>query len=430
MLSPNDYVQKAIEHVELANTAKLRGNLPEALRLLNIGLGYFNNILKNKQHKQLKETITPYVTTYLAEAEELKQCIASSSSPMMTTTTGTNESGDLRAQSYGGGGMERNDDTSQRVQQIGQTKVKTDYGIGWNDVIGLDGIKTMLREIVELPRDMPHLFTGNRKVIRSILLYGPPGTGKTFLAKALASNSGYAFYSVSSAELISKYVGDSEKNIRSLFDTLRADTPCILFLDEVEALCASRDEQQHTKTVQQFLVQFDGLTGSDHSNEGIFILACTNTPWALDTAMRRRLERKLYVPLPTEEDRARLFAYYIGKNDHVLKEDDFVTLARLTPSFSSADIKLLTEAACMQPWQTIRNASHFVRHNDRWFPCDSTIQGAQALSYQSITNKSEIVIPKITSRHVQDTLAQIKATVQEHELVNYDEWTIQYGSNA
>jgi vacuolar protein-sorting-associated protein 4 len=430
MLSPNDYIQKAIEHVELANSAKLRGNLPEALRLLNIGLGYFNNILKNKQHTQLKETITPYVTTYLAEAEELKQCIAtSSSSPMMTS--GSNESTDLCTQSYANNNStERSDDTSQRLQQIGQTKVKTDYGIRWEEVIGLEGIKTMLREIIELPRDMPHLFTGNRKVIRSILLYGPPGTGKTFLAKALASNSGYAFYSVSSAELISKYVGDSEKNIRSLFDTLRADTPCILFLDEVEALCASRDEQQHTKTVQQFLVQFDGLTGSDHSNEGIFILACTNTPWALDTAMRRRLERKLYVPLPTEEDRARLFAHYIGKNDHALSENDFITLAQLTPSFSSADIKLLTEAACMQPWQTIRDASHFVRHNDRWFPCDSTIQDARPLTYQAITNKSEIVIPKITSRHVRDTLSQIKATVQEHELTNYDEWTIQYGSNA
>lgn len=429
MLTPNDYIQKGIQHVESANNAKLRGDLHEALRLLNIGLGYLNNILKNKQHKQLKETITPYVMTYLTEAEELKQRIASS-----LGSEHDERSPNLYTQSLCGGGADdrENDDTSQRLAQIGQTKVKTDYGIQWDDVIGLDGVKTLLREIVELPREMPHLFTGNRKVVRSILLYGPPGTGKTFLAKALASNSGYAFYSVSSAELISKYVGDSEKNIRSLFDTLRADKPCILFLDEVEALCASRDEQQHTKTVQQFLVQFDGLTGSDHSNEGIFILACTNTPWVLDTAMRRRLERKIYVPLPTEEDRARLFAHYLGKNDHALSERDFISLARLTPSFSSADIKLLTEAACMRPWQMIRDATHFVRHATTrlWMPCEATIPGAMPLIYQAIENKREIAIPKITLQHVQEALSEVKATVHDHELVAYDEWTLQYGSSV
>lgn len=426
MLSQNDYIQKGIEHVELANKAKTRGDTSEALRLLNIGLGYFNHILKNKQNKQLKETITPYVMTYLAEAEELKQL---QQQPLCAHNDG---SSDLCAQSIGGGGERDEEDTNQRSQQISQTKVCTDYAIKWDEVIGLDGIKTLLREIIELPRELPHLFTGNRKVIQSVLLYGPPGTGKTFLAKALASNSGFAFYSVSSAELISKYVGDSEKNIKTLFDTLRADTPCILFLDEVEALCASREEQQHTKTVQQFLVQFDGLTGSDNSNEGIFILACTNTPWALDTAMRRRLERKIYVSLPTEEERTELFAHYIGKNDHALKEEDFHLLARLTPCFSSADIKNLTKAACMQPWHTIRDATHFLRIEEKklWLPCNANVENAIKLSYHAIQQKHEIAIPKITLQHVQDAMAHIKATIQEEELAKYDEWTIQYGSSV
>lgn len=142
------------------------------------------------------------------------------------------------------------------------------------------------------------MFVGMRKPWKGILLYGPPGTGKSLLAKACATECSATFFSVSSSDLISKYVGESEKLVRSLFEMARSQKPSIIFIDEVDSLTGARNDQENesTKRVKtEFLVQMQGKTykiGVGKDDDGILVLGATNIPWGLDSAIRRRFEKR------------------------------------------------------------------------------------------------------------------------------------------
>ena len=174
----------------------------------------------------------------------------------------------------------------------------------------------------------PEIFTGQRKPWKGILLYGPPGTGKSYLAKACATEAEGQFFSVSSADLVSKYLGESERLVRSLFEMARERKPAVIFIDEIDSLCGQRGEgsgnDATTRVKTEFLVQMDGV---GHDDSGVLVLGATNTPWSLDIAMRRRFERRVYIALPDEPARNNLFKVHLGQTPHNLTEDDFQRLA-------------------------------------------------------------------------------------------------------
>jgi vacuolar protein-sorting-associated protein 4 len=166
--------------------------------------------------------------------------------------------------------------------------VREKPNVRWDDVAGLEGAKAALREAVILPVKFPHLFTGKRQPWKGILLFGPPGTGKSYLAKAVATEVNSTFFSVSSSDLVSKWLGESERLVRNLFEMARESKPAIIFIDEVDSLCSSRSdsESESARRIKtEFLVQMQGV-GS--AGDGILVLAATNLPWALDSAIRRR----------------------------------------------------------------------------------------------------------------------------------------------
>lgn len=193
------------------------------------------------------------------------------------------------------------------------------------------------------------MFDETRKPWRGILLFGPPGTGKSYLAKACATECEGTFFSVSSSDLVSKWMGESEKLIKQLFKMAREKKPSIIFIDEVDSLCGSRSEGENDSSRRiktEFLVQMQG-TGTN--NDGVLVLGATNVPWELDNAIRRRFQKRIYISLPEATARAGMFKIHSGKTKNSLTEADFATLGEESHGYSGSDLANVVNEALMLP---------------------------------------------------------------------------------
>lgn len=214
------------------------------------------------------------------------------------------------------------------------------------DVGGMQAVKDRLNAAFLAPLRNPELRKLFGKSLRGgMLLYGPPGCGKTFLAKALAGELGAAFLSAGLSEILDMWVGSSERNLHELFSQARRSAPCVLFLDEVDALGQKRSQTHHSAirgTVNQLLTELDGVSSQ---NEGLYVLAATNQPWDVDPALRRpgRLDRTLLVLPPDRPARESIFRYHLAHRP--VEGIDLAELAGATEGFSGADIAFVCESA-------------------------------------------------------------------------------------
>ncbi|XP_024978903.1 katanin p60 ATPase-containing subunit A1-like [Cynara cardunculus var. scolymus] len=218
-------------------------------------------------------------------------------------------------------------------------------GVRFDDVAGLSEAKRLLEEAVVLPLLMPDYFQGIRRPWKGVLMFGPPGTGKTLLAKAVATECGTTFFNVSSASLASKWRGESERMVRCLFDLARAYAPSTIFIDEIDSLCTSRgasgEHESSRRVKSEVLVQVDGVnntgTNEDGSRKIVMVLAATNFPWDIDEALRRRLEKRIYIPLPNLESRKELIKINL-RTVEVASDVDIEEVARRTEGYSGDDL--------------------------------------------------------------------------------------------
>jgi transitional endoplasmic reticulum ATPase len=225
--------------------------------------------------------------------------------------------------------------------------------ITWKQIGGLEATKQELKEAVEWPQKYPDVFERLlTKPPKGILLFGPPGTGKTLLAKAVANESECNFIAVKGPELLSKWVGESEKGVREIFRKARQASPSIIFFDEIDALVPKRGtygSSSHVteSVVSQILTELDGM----EELKNVTILAATNRPDMLDEALLRpgRLERHIYVPAPDEESRKKIFEVYLGGDTGsiISKDVDFDVLVKHTEGYVGADIESLVREAKM-----------------------------------------------------------------------------------
>jgi SpoVK/Ycf46/Vps4 family AAA+-type ATPase len=222
-------------------------------------------------------------------------------------------------------------------------------GLTLADVAGMTEVKQRLEAAFLAPMRNPELRRLYGKSLRGgLLLYGPPGCGKTFIARAVAGELGARFIAVSFADIIDMFVGQSERNIHELFEIARRNAPCVLFLDEVDAIGQKRSQLRHTpmrSAVNQLLLELDDISGN---NEGVFLLAATNHPWDVDSALRRpgRFDRTLLVLPPDAAAREGVFRYHL--RERPVAGIDLAKLARQTDGYSGADIAHICETAAEQ----------------------------------------------------------------------------------
>ncbi|XP_013197630.1 fidgetin-like protein 1 [Amyelois transitella] len=222
--------------------------------------------------------------------------------------------------------------------------------IGWDDIAGLQMAKSVIQEAVVWPLLRPDIFTGLRRPPKGILLFGPPGTGKTLIGKCVAAQCKATFFSISASSLTSKWIGDGEKMVRALFAVARCHQPAVIFIDEIDSLLSQRSDTEHEATRRiktEFLVQFDGAATGEEDR--LLIVGATNRPQELDEAARRRLVKRLYIPLPDASARGQIISNLLSNENNNLSPDEVTEIARLTEGYSGADMKSLCSEAAMGP---------------------------------------------------------------------------------
>lgn len=219
-------------------------------------------------------------------------------------------------------------------------------GVTLSDVAGMEDVKRRLNLAFLAPLKNPEMMRMYGKTLRGgLLLYGPPGCGKTYIARATAGELGAKFIAVGLADVLDMWIGQSERNLHEIFQSARRNAPCVLFFDEIDALGQKRSLQRHSgarNVVNQLLSEMDSV---DADNEGVFVLAATNHPWDVDTALRRpgRLDRTLLVLPP--DGAARMAILQLQSRQRPIDKIDFKWLAEKTAEFSGADLVHLFESA-------------------------------------------------------------------------------------
>jgi cell division protease FtsH len=252
--------------------------------------------------------------------------------------------------------------------------------VTFDDVAGIDEAKDELEEIVEFLRNPQKFSRLGGKIPKGALLVGPPGTGKTLLARAIAGEAGVPFFTISGSDFVEMFVGVGASRVRDMFDQAKKNAPCIVFIDEIDAVGRSRGvgygggNDEREQTLNQLLVEMDGF----EANEGIIIIAATNRPDVLDPALLRpgRFDRQVQVPNPDIKGREKILGVHARKVP-LAANVDLRIIARGTPGFSGADLaNLVNEAALM----AARNNRRFVTMDDFENAKDKVMMGAERRS--------------------------------------------------
>ncbi|KAM6135147.1 vacuolar protein sorting-associated protein 4B [Pterocles gutturalis] len=441
MAGNNANLQKAIELANKAAQEDKAGNYEEAFRLYQHAVQYFLHVVKYEaQGDKAKQSIRTKCAEYLDRAEKLKEYLKKKEK---TAPKPVKESGptDGKGNDSDGEGESEDPEKKKLQNQLQGAIVMERPNVKWSDVAGLEGAKEALKEAVILPIKFPHLFTGKRTPWRGILLFGPPGTGKSYLAKAVATEANNStFFSVSSSDLVSKWLGESEKLVKNLFQLARENKPSIIFIDEIDSLCGSRSENESEaarRIKTEFLVQMQGV-GVD--NEGILVLGATNIPWVLDSAIRRRFEKRIYIPLPEDHARAAMFKLHLGSTPNLLTESDYRELGKKTDGYSGADISIIVRDALMQPVRKVQSATHFKKVKgpslsnpnvmvDLFTPCSPGDPEAIEMTWMDVPG-DKLLEPQVSMTDMLRSLASTKPTVNEQDLEKLKKFTEDFGQEG
>eukprot|EP01006_Ploeotia_vitrea_P008981 TRINITY_DN21224_c0_g1_i1.p1 TRINITY_DN21224_c0_g1~~TRINITY_DN21224_c0_g1_i1.p1 ORF type:complete len:578 (-),score=59.35 TRINITY_DN21224_c0_g1_i1:1083-2816(-) len=307
-------------------------------------------------------------------------------------------------------GYAHNSELRELAATIQRDILMTNPEVSWEDVVSLEECKQLLREAVVAPLKYPQFFTGILRPWRGVLLFGPPGTGKTMLAKAVATQCKTTFFNVAASTLVSKWRGDSEKLIRTLFELARYHAPSTIFIDEVDSVMSKRtssgtEHEGSRRMKTELLCQMDGLA---QSSDMVFVLAASNLPWDLDPALLRRLEKRIHVPLPNHTARVHMFKKNL---DQVAQKDNinFNELAKATEGYSGADVHIMCREAVMR---TLRKK----------------MARLESLTDEQQLKAEAVALDPITMADLRKALKCTKAAGSVIPTAKYEKWEQEFGS--
>ena len=278
--------------------------------------------------------------------------------------------------------------------------------VHWDDIAGLEFAKKTIKEIIIWPLMRPDLFNGIRRPPKGLLLFGPPGTGKTMIAKAIASQSKSMFFNISASSLMSKWIGESERLVRTLFALASFYQPSVVFIDEIDSLLTARSENENEASRRiktEFLVQLDGA--GTNAEDRILIIGATNRPQEIDDAFVRRLSKRLYIPLPNKVSRKQLIMRVLEKerknnNKYDLSNEEIDDIINKTKGYSGSDLINVCKEAAMMPIRSI----------------------------EDITNCQLEHLRGVNKKDFDEALFNVKPSINEKSLDQYVEWNKNFGS--
>lgn len=369
-------------------------------------LSKFIQFCKNPELKRLaEEKAKSYLNRYriLTNTRDTKQKITTGAPVKKDAKINNNDNPAANDKSTAEN-KELTDEEKELRNTISGTVITEKPTVSWADVAGMEEAKQALRESVVLPLMHPELFKGARKPWQGILLFGPPGCGKTLLAKAAANECSSTFFAVDSASVVSKWLGESEKLMKTLFHIAYTDAPSLIFIDEIDSIAGKRGEgnegggERRIKT--QLLQEMQGIKSK--KDKLVTVLGATNRPMDMDSAILRRFEKKIYIGLPDEKGRKQIFELCtkeIEKDDTV----NFDELAKITDNYTGSDIAGVCREVVMLP----------IRELD--------VSGALEKNGQAIT------VRKINQQDFLNVLKKIKPVVSKEELDRFLKWKEEFG---
>eukprot|EP00984_Skeletonema_dohrnii_P023595 scaffold12683_cov144-Skeletonema_dohrnii-CCMP3373.AAC.6 len=293
------------------------------------------------------------------------------------------------------------------VRKINNEIVVRGQEVTFDDIAGLEDAKNTVKEMVIYPMKRPDLFTGLRSCPKGLLLFGPPGTGKTMIGKAIAHESGATFFSISASSLKSKWIGEGEKLVKTLFAVASYQSPSVVFIDEVDSMLTQRksDEDEASRSMKnEFLVQLDGA--GNETKGHVLVIGATNLPHELDDAARRRFVKRLYIPLPDRAVREQQLRTLLANSRHSLKDNEIIKLSHATDGYSCADLKNLCTDASMGPMRSL------------------------TLTVEDLMRINADEVPPISYRHFRRSLRGMNPSVAQSDLQVHLDWNDKYGSKV
>ncbi|MFX0081918.1 MAG: AAA family ATPase [Candidatus Hodarchaeota archaeon] len=392
-------VKTAKEAVALDNQGKKRQAINKYQRAAEILMQF----MKYNKNPQMRMLCQKNIEEYVERAKILKSHLSGVSPRRTRPSEAPSITGDSSLTDSEAGAV--SSEEQELIDMISGTIVTESPNVKWEDIAGLQNVKQALREAIVLPIAKPELFTGARRPWSGILLFGPPGCGKTLLAKAAATECNATFFSASSADLLSKWLGESEKLISSLFKVARLRAPSLIFMDEIDSVATKRGEgtesggERRVKT--QLLSEIQGLK-STH-DKPLLVLGATNRPWDIDNAMLSRFEKRVHVPLPDMKARSGIFKIHTEGVNSALTDEDYIELAVRTEGYSGRDIANVCREVIMLP----------IRELDMGGLLESS--------------DKEVKVRDINLKDFKKTLKKVKPMTNKTLIKQYNDWAEEFG---